>query len=139
MTSSTVYLCKCSLFSWKECVFHYRQLRATLYFDRISEAVSPYGLLCSGRTSVPMELEGSWQHPRQKCHRLLLFLLNIQQLFKHKYFLHCYMPLDYCHSTEKVVFVSFLQLFSCFWGRGFAKLLTQPSPEVYLGLGYFKQ
>ena len=45
----------------------------------------------------------------------------------------------HCVDTEKIVFVNFLQLFSCFWGRGFARLLTQPSPEVYLGLGYFKQ
>lgn len=113
--------------------------RASLYFDHISEAVSPHGLPYPGRTSMPMELEGYWEHLRQKCHRLLLFLLNIHQFLKHKYFLHCCMPLDYCHSAEMVVFVNFVQLYNCFLGRGFAKFLTQPYPEVTWGLWYFKQ
>ena len=67
---------------------------------------------------------GGWKKP--------LHSPNAQHFFKSKHLSYCCLSLATSQSAEMVVFVSFVQLYSCFLEQGFTSLLTGPSLEAPL-------
>lgn len=86
---------------------------------------------------MPMELEGCWEHPRQKCHRPLLFLLSIQHFssINASYIVICVWTTSIVQKW--LLFSIFFSISVAFRGEDLPDSSLSHSPRLIWGYGIF--
>lgn len=117
MTWNMVYLCKCSLYTWKECLFCYCAFKEEARSVLTTSVKLPVLMAYLALTEPPCQWgwEDHWEYPRQKFQTYYFY--SIFSSFS-SINPSCCMPLDYCHIAEMFVFVNFVDISNCFLGRG---------------------